>query len=127
MDRAGASPKSAAGRTACINIRALPLRLLLRSHPQWRERPVAVVEEDKPLSPILWLNAAAVRGGIRPGMKYAAALSLDRGLCAGTISEEEVGAAVRQVHGALDRFSPRVEPSAEEPGIFWVDAGGLDL
>ena len=126
MDRAGATPKSAGGRTACINIRALPLRLLLRSHPQWRERPVAVVEEDKPLSPILWLNAAAVRGGIRPGMKYAAALSLDRGLCAGTVSEEEVGAAVRQVHGALDRFSPRVEPSAEEPGIFWVDAGGLD-
>ena len=126
MDRAGATPKSAAGRTACINIRALPLRLLLRSHPQWRERPVAVVEEDKPLSPILWLNAVAVKGGIRPGMKYAAALSLDRGLCAGTVSEEEVGAAVRQVHGALDRFSPRVEPSAEEPGIFWVDAGGLD-
>ena len=126
MDRAGATPKSAAGRTACINIRALPLQLLLRSHPQWREKPVAVVEEEKPLSPILWLNAAAVRGGVRPGMKYAAALSLDRDLCAGTVSEEEAGAAVRQVHGALDRFSPRVEPSGEEPGIFWVDAGGLD-
>ena len=126
MDRAGATPKSAAGRTACINIRALPLQLLLRSHPEWRERPVAVVEEEKPLSPILWLNGAAVRGGIRPGMRYAAALSLDRGLCAGTVSEEEAGAAVRQVHGALDRFSPRVEPSGEEPGIFWVDAGGLD-
>ena len=126
MDRAGATPKSAAGRTACINIRALPLQLLLRNHPQWRERPVAVVEEEKPLSPILWLNTAAVRGGIRPGMKYAAALSLDCGLCAGTVSEEEAGAAVRQVHGALDRFSPRVEPSGEEPGIFWVDAGGLD-
>ena len=126
MDRAGATPKSAAGRTACINIRALPLQLLLRSHPQWREKPVAVVEEEKPLSPILWLNAAAVRGGVRPGMKYAAALSLDRDLCAGTVSEEEAGDAVRQVHGALDRFSPRVEPSGEEPGIFWVDAGGLD-
>ena len=107
MDRAGVTPKSAADRTACINIRALPLQLLLRSHPEWRERPVAVVEEEKPLSPILWLNDAAVRGGIRPGMRYASALSLDRGLCAGTVSEEETRAAVRQVHGALDRFSPR--------------------
>ena len=125
MARAGATPKSAAGRTACINIRALPLQLLLRSHPEWRERPVAVVEEEKPLSPVLWLNAAAFRNGIRPGMRYAAALSLDRGLCAGTVSEEELRAAVRQVHGKLDRFSPRVEPCGDEPGVFWVDAGGL--
>ena len=125
MDRAGATPKSAADRTACINIRALPLQLLLRSHPEWRERPVAVVEEEKPLSPVLWLNAVAVRNGIRPGLRYAAALSLDRDLCAGTVSEEELRAAVRQVHGELDRFSPRVEPCGDEPGIFWVDAGGL--
>ncbi len=125
MDRAGATPKSAAGRTACINIRALPLQLLLRNHPEWRERPAAVVEEEKPLSPVLWLNTAAVRNGIRPGMRYAAALSLNHGLCAGTVSEEELQAAVRQVHGELDRFSPRVEPCGDEPGIFWVDAGGL--
>ena len=125
MNRAGATPKSAGGRTACINIRALPLQLLLRSHPEWRGRPVAVVEEEKPLSPVLWLNAAAVRNGIRPGLRYAAALSLDRHLCAGTVSEEELRAAVRQVHGELDRFSPRVEPCGDEPGIFWVDAGGL--
>ena len=125
MDRVGATPKSAADRTACINIRAMPLQLLLRSHPEWRERPVAVVEEEKPLSPVLWLNAVAVRNGIRPGLRYAAALSLDRDLCAGTVSEEELRAAVRQVHGELDCFSPRVEPCGDEPGIFWVDAGGL--
>ena len=125
MDRAGATPKSAADRTACINIRALPLQLLLRSHSEWRERPVAVVEEEKPLSPILWLNDAAVRGGIRSGIHYASALSLDRNLCAGAVSEEEIRSAVRQVHEELDRFSPRVEPCKDEPGIFWVDAGGL--
>ena len=126
MDRVGATPKSAGGRTACINIRALPLQLLLRKHPEWKRRPVAVVEKENPQSPILWVNPAAGRAGIRTGTRYAAALSLDRNLCAGTVSEREIQAAARQVHRLLERFSPRIEPSGDEPGIFWVDAGGLD-
>jgi protein ImuB len=35
-------------RTACVDIRALPLQLLLRAHPDWREKPVVVVDRDKP-------------------------------------------------------------------------------
>ena len=126
MDRVGATPRSAVDRTACINIRALPLQLLMRRHPEWRQRPVAVVEQEKPQSPILWVNSAAAGAGIRPGMRYASGLSLDRNLCAGTVSEEEIGAAVRQVHELLADFSPGVEPSEDEPGIFWVDATRLD-
>ena len=126
MDRVGATPRSAADRTACINIRALPLQLLLRRHPEWKQRPVAVVEQEKPQSPLLWVNAPAGRAGIRSGMRYASALSLDRDLCAGTVSEREVREAVQQVHQLLDRFSPRVEPCEKEPGVFWADAGGLD-
>ena len=126
MDRVGATPRFAVDRTACINIRALPLQLLMRRHPEWRQRPVAVVEQEKPQSPILWVNSAAAGAGIRPGMRYASGLSLDRNLCAGTVSEEEIGAAVRQVHELLADFSPGVEPSEDEPGIFWVDATRLD-
>ncbi len=126
MDRVGAIPRSAADRTGCINIRALPLQLLLRRHPEWKQRPVAVVEQEKPQSPLLWVNAPAGRAGIRSGMRYASALSLDRDLCAGTVSEREIREAVRQVHQLLNRFSPRVEPCEDEPGIFWADAGGLD-
>ena len=126
MGRVGATPRSAVDRTACINIGALPLQLLLRRHPEWRKRPVAVVEQEKPQSPILWINSAAGQAGIRLGMRYASALSLDRNLCAGTVSEEENQAAVRRVQTLLDRFSPRVEPCQDEPGIFWADAGGLD-
>jgi protein ImuB len=84
------------------------------------------VEQEKPQSPILWVNSAAAGSGIRPGMRYASGLSLDRNLCAGTVSEEEIGAAVRQVHELLADFSPGVEPSEDEPGIFWVDATRLD-
>ena len=126
MDRVGATPRFAVDRTACINIRALPLQLLMRRHPEWRQRPVAVVEQEKPQSPILWVNSAAAGAGIRPGMRYASGLSLDRNLCAGTVSEEEIGTAVRQVHELLADFSPGVEPSEDEPGIFWVDATRLD-
>ena len=126
MDRVGTTPRSAVDRTACINIRALPLQLLMRRHPEWRQRPVAVVEQEKPQSPILWVNSAAAGAGIRPGMRYASGLSLDRGLCAGTVSEEEIESAVREVHELLADFSPGVEPSEDEPGIFWVDATRLD-
>ena len=126
MDRVGATPRSAVDRMACINIRALPLQLLLRRHPEWKQRPVAVVEQEKPQSPLLWVNAPAGQAGIRSGMRYASALSLDRDLCAGTVSEREIREAVRQVHQLLDRFSPRVEPCEDEPGVFWADASGLD-
>ena len=126
MGRVGATPRSAVDRTACINIRALPLQLLLKKHPEWKQRPVAVVEKEKPQSPILWVNGAAGQAGIRSGMRYASALSLDRDLCAGTVSEQEIQEAVRQVHQLLDRFSPRVEPCEDEPGVFWADASGLD-
>ena len=126
MDRVGATPRSAVDRTACINIRALPLQLLLRRHPEWKQRPVAVVEQEKPQSSLLWVNSPAGQAGIRSGMRYASALSLDRDLCAGTVSEREIRKAVRQVHQLLDRFSPRVEPCEDEPGVFWADASGLD-
>ena len=126
MDRAGAIPKSAADRMACINILSLALQILIRTHPEWRGRPVVVLEKEKLLSPILWFNGRAARAGILQGMRYASALSLDRNLCAGTVSEEEIRFAVLKVHSELERFSPRVEPCWDEPGIFWVDAGGLD-
>lgn len=126
MDRVGATPRSAVDRKACINIRALPLQLLMRRHPEWRQRSVAVVEQEKPRSPILWVNSAAAGSGIRPGMRYASGLSLDRNLCAGTVSGKEIESAVRQVHELLSDFSPGVEPSQDEPGVFWIDAGGLD-
>ena len=37
---------------ACVSVPAFPLQLLLRSHPDWRGAPAAVVEEDRPQSPV---------------------------------------------------------------------------
>ncbi len=47
------------GRLACISLPAFPLQLLLQRELLWRDRPVAVVKEDKPQAELLWVNERA--------------------------------------------------------------------
>lgn len=112
-------------RTACVDIRALPLQLLLRAHPEWKAQPVVVVDRDKPQGIILWANERAQASRILPGLRYAAGLSLSGELCGGAVAEMEIVEAVEQITQRLWRFSPRIEPSAREAGVFWLDASGL--
>ena len=112
-------------RTACVDIRALPLQLLLRAHPDWREHPVVVVDRDKPLGVIQWTNRHAAARQILPGMRYATGLSLARDLRGGVTSHAELTSAIDLLAQRLWRFSPRVEPSDRNAGIFWLDASGL--
>jgi len=112
-------------RTACVDIKALPLQLLLRTRPEWRVQPVVVVDRDKPLGLILWANEHAYARRIFPGMRYAAALALSRELRGGVVSEAEIAVAVRDVTQRLWCFSPRIEPSTREHGVFWLDASGM--
>lgn len=114
------------GRLACVNIPAFPLQILLRCHPTWGDHPAAVVEEDRPQSPVVWVNDAARRTGILPGMRYATALSLAPALRAGTVSPAQVAGERDRLIERLRRFTPDVEPSAEEPGIFWLSLSGLE-
>jgi protein ImuB len=58
-------------------------------------------------------------------MSYAAALTLDAGLFAGTVSPEETRTEIRTLVPGLRDFTPFVEPSTDEPGIFWLCASGL--
>ncbi len=119
--------RCAADRLACVSVPAFPLQLLLRRHPEWAARPAAVVAEDKPQAPILWVNERARQAGVRAGQRYAAGLSLASDLCAGVISSSEMGEGVTSLLERLRRFTPEVEPSAEEPGAFWLNWTGLDL
>lgn len=112
-------------RTACVDLRALPLQLLLRTHPEWKGRPVVVVDRDKPQGVILWANERARQSRILPGLRYAAGLSLSRELCGGEVADMEITQAVAQITQRLWRFSPRIEPSTREAGVFWLDASGL--
>lgn len=112
-------------RWACVNLPEFPLQILVRSHPDWRGLPVAVVEADKPQAFILAANESARRNRITPGMRYAAGLSQSPGLRAGTVTDKETHETASSVATDLRRFSPEVEPSNDEPGILWLDATGL--
>jgi len=113
-------------RTACVNLPVFPVQLLLRRHPEWRKHPVAVVDSDRPQGAILWVNDRSRSFRILPGMRYAAGLSLAGSLRAAVVPKEEIGEAVASLGEQLRSFSPRVEPARDEPGVFWVDASGLE-
>ncbi len=87
--------------------------------------PVAVVAEDKPQGLLLWVNEKARRQGVLPGLRYAAAFSLASALRAGEVAPGESKKAITDLAHHLMRFTPEVEPSIEEPGVFWLNGAGL--
>ena len=112
-------------RLACVDLPAFPLQLLLRRHPEWISYPTAVVAEDKPQGLILWVNEKARSQGVLPGLRYAAGFSLATELRAGEVSPAEIKNSVRELTQRLMRFTPEVEPVADEPGVFWLNGAGL--
>ena len=110
---------------ACVNLPELPLQILFRTHPDWRNQPAVVVDRDKPQGLILWSNERARRFRILPGMRYAAGLALARELRAGVVAEEEAQREVDRLTLRLNNFTSGVEPCSREPGIFWLNANGL--
>jgi protein ImuB len=110
---------------ACVNLPALPLQILFRQHPDWRTEPAVVVDHDKPQGLIQWSNERARSYRILPGMRYAAGLALARELRASVITDREIAREVVRLTRRLEHFSPLIEPSAHEAGIFWLDANGL--
>jgi len=111
---------------ACIDLPAFPLQLLLRREPSLRDAPAAVVEAEKPQARLLWVNERARAGGVLPGMRCAAALSLLRALRVGAVSPREVARGIAEVTDLLRRFSPSVEAAPEEPGLFFASVAGLE-
>ena len=112
-------------RMACVDLPALPLQILLKRHPDWSFVPVAVIDRDTPRGTIRWVNEAARRCGVQPGMRYGAALVLAPALRAGEVTPADVDRAVAAIAEQLLRFTPGVEPCGAEPGVFWLDASGL--
>ncbi len=117
---------------ACVDVAALPLQVLWRAEPAWREHPVVIVDEDRPQGQVLWACERARAQQVMPGQRYAHALGLCRGLRARVIAPEVIAAAVNELHAVLQRFSPRVEATAAtstdrwlSPGSFWLDGDGL--
>lgn len=114
-------------RLACANLPAFPLQLLLRRCPEWTTSPLVVVAEDKPQAPILWANEKARQAGIELGLRYAAASSLAPGLRAGVVPPAEIEKEAAVMANRFRRFTPDVESSSVEPGLFWLSGIGLNL
>ena len=60
-------------------------------------------------------------------MRHGAGLALSRHLRAGVISHAAIEKAVDALVPRLRRFAAEVEPSRDEPGVFWLGASGLSL
>ncbi len=113
-------------RLACVNIPTFSLQLLLQRRPEWNAQPVAIVADDRPQALIIYTSERAADVGVVAGMRYATALSLAPALRADVVSAAEIDHAVSRITTVLQKYSPKVEPSGSEPGVFWIDAGGLD-
>ncbi len=111
---------------ACVDVPALALQVLAGREPRWRGEPLAVVDHDAPHGVVRWVNERARRAGVLPGLRYAAALSLCSQLRAAVVASAEVEAAVAGLAELLRRFTPDVEPSHGEPGVFWASLAGLE-
>jgi len=111
---------------ACVNVPYLALQNALKCHPAWEDEPVAIVDEARPTGFILEVNRHARRKRILPGMRYAAGLSLDGRLRALEWDGHEIRESVELLSGLLRDFTPHLEPSNDEDGIFWLEVRGLD-
>ena len=112
-------------RLACVNLNEFPLQLLLRRRPEWKDHPTAVVNRDNAQGTLLWVNERARERRILPGMRFAPALSLSSNLRAGMVPQSEIEETVAALAERLRFFTPDVEPSTHEPGVFWLGATGL--
>lgn len=113
-------------RLACLELPDFPLQLALRSHADWRGEPVALIERDAPHALLLGANAAARAQGVHAGQRYAAALGCCARLRAHVFDAAQLQRALDELVLELQRHSPQVEPSAAEPGLFWIGARGLE-
>ncbi|MBN1655372.1 MAG: DNA polymerase Y family protein [Deltaproteobacteria bacterium] len=109
-----------------MDLPALPLQLLLSKHPGWRDAPIVVVQDERPLAKILWLNREARRAGICRGMSFSQAQTLSARLRAGVVQPEELEKAVRELFQLLLLHSPSVQVDSACTGLFWLDPNGLE-
>lgn len=113
-------------RIACVDIHRFLLQILLVRHQDWERLPCVVVTEDLPGGTILEANSPALHGGVAPGMRFAAALSLVPNLRGGAVSPLERERAEEQIRDALRRMSPDMEQFSQDPGVFWVGVHGME-
>ncbi len=114
-------------RTACCNIIEFPVQVLTRRMPHLRDSACIVLAHEALQAPVIGYSAKAFELGVRHGMRYSAVLEFAPHVQAATVSQAELAQAQHQVQAALQSLSDEVLHNRDEPGVFWVNAGGLNL
>jgi protein ImuB len=112
-------------RLACVDIPHFALQILLKDHPEWRNYPVVLLERDEANGRILDANEAAGELGLGAGMRYGASLGMHPDLKGGVVSPDELEKCRGNVEEALLDYSPHVERSWFQDGLYWLNARGL--
>jgi hypothetical protein len=113
-------------RTICIRLPEFALQVLRFRIGTVGDAPLITVQDDRPSARVTSCNSRAYDLGVRTGMRYAQALSLDHSIRAGVVREGERRAEMDAVERAILTFVPHVERSRFEEGVFWITAAGLD-
>lgn len=112
-------------RLACVRVPELGLQRIEMDLSLGTEIPIAAVDRPGSTGRLVAVNPAAFRGGARVGARASAALGLCPALRLEAIDDAALADTVDAIAELLERFSPRVEASADEPGVFWIDPAGM--
>ena len=110
---------------AAIYIPDFSLQAVLRHEPGLSERPVALVAESTPKSPVLQLTEAARKAGVAEGLSSTQALARCGAIVIKTRSRAQEDAAQLALWQCAYSFSPHLESTAD--GICTLDLRGLPV
>jgi nucleotidyltransferase/DNA polymerase involved in DNA repair len=102
-----------------------PAALMVRDHPEYGSRPVAVVEGPEGVDPVVSCNRLAATGGIRIGMTAAEARMRVDNLAVCVQDVEAEAAVSSRLINSLQNISPFVEEDL--PGTYFVQVSGMLL
>ncbi len=111
-------------RVTCVLLPMLPMQILLRQKPDWKNAPVAVVDDEGPHGRITHLNRLARKYRLRIGMRQTVARDLVPNLHTAVVSPDEASAITQELIASLQTFSPKVE-AIDQTGAFHLDPEGL--
>lgn len=123
--QANASARRPSRRMACVYVPDVLFQWMIQRQPDCASLPLAIVEDERPSSPLLLTNPLARQAGLRTGTRYIEALALCPQLRVGCVSSPQRAEINETLARLLGQFSPQVAPHKSHLGTFHLDAAGL--
>lgn len=111
-------------RVASLWVPDFPLAALIRSFPELRERPLAVVGGTSSHDTVVAASPEAQALGVAPGMTAAQARQVDGRVEVKVVPKEVLAAASAALAEVAGSFSPHLR--RVQPGLVWLKVDGLE-